>query len=102
MQPQLTAVIKKVPRGFIGYVKELPGANSQGATMDEARRNLQEAVELITETNMNMLDDGKLTDQEKSLIDERLDECECNPGAFIPWQVAKARITTTLKKRGSL
>ena len=51
MQLQLTAVFEKVPLGFIAYVEELPGANSQGATMDEARSNLLEAVELIIETN---------------------------------------------------
>jgi len=43
MQLQLTAVFKKVPEGYIGFVEELPGANTQGATLEEARANLVEA-----------------------------------------------------------
>ncbi len=41
---QLTAVYLEVPEGYIAFVEELPGANTQGATLDEARENLQEAV----------------------------------------------------------
>ena len=51
MQLQLTAVYRKVPEGYIAFVEELPGANSQGATLDEARANLREAVELTLEAN---------------------------------------------------
>jgi len=50
----LTAVFQKVPEGYIGFVEELPGANTQGATLDEARANLTEAVELILEANRTM------------------------------------------------
>jgi len=42
-----TAIFEKVPEGYIGFVEELPGANTQGATLDEARANLSEAVELV-------------------------------------------------------
>jgi predicted RNase H-like HicB family nuclease len=48
---KLTAVFQKVPEGYIGFVEELPGANTQGATLDEARANLAEAVELVLEAN---------------------------------------------------
>ena len=48
---QLTAVYLKVPEGYIGFVEELPGANTQGDTLDEARTNLQEAVQLVLEAN---------------------------------------------------
>jgi predicted RNase H-like HicB family nuclease len=51
MQLQLTAVFRKVPEGYVGFVEELPGANTQGATLDEARANLRQAVELTLETN---------------------------------------------------
>ena len=47
----LTAVFQPVPEGFIAFVEELPGANSQGATLEEARNNLQEAVALVLEAN---------------------------------------------------
>jgi predicted RNase H-like HicB family nuclease len=51
MHVQFTAVFRKVPEGYIGFVEELPGANTQGATLDETRRNLQEAVELVLAAN---------------------------------------------------
>ena len=51
MTMQLTAVFEKVPEGYIAFVEELPGANTQGATIEEARTNLQEAVELVLEAN---------------------------------------------------
>jgi predicted RNase H-like HicB family nuclease len=51
MTMKLTAVFEKVPEGYIAFVEELPGANTQGATMDEARSNLQEAVEMVLDAN---------------------------------------------------
>lgn len=51
MQIQLTAVFQKVPEGYIGFVEELPGANTQGTTLKEARANLQEAVAMVLEAN---------------------------------------------------
>jgi predicted RNase H-like HicB family nuclease len=47
----LTAVYRKVPEGYIGFVEELPGANTQGATLEEARANLKESVTLVLEAN---------------------------------------------------
>jgi predicted RNase H-like HicB family nuclease len=40
----LTTVFEKVAEGYIGYVPELPGANSQGVTLEETRANLAEAI----------------------------------------------------------
>jgi predicted RNase H-like HicB family nuclease len=51
MTVQLTAVFRAVPEGYVAFVEELPGANSQGATLAEARTNLQEAVTLVLEAN---------------------------------------------------
>ena len=48
---QFTAVFQQVPEGYIGFVEELPGANTQGATLEEARANLSDAVELVLEAN---------------------------------------------------
>jgi predicted RNase H-like HicB family nuclease len=47
MNFKLTKVFKKVSEGYIGFVEELPGANTQGDTLDEARVNLEEAIELV-------------------------------------------------------
>ena len=48
---KLTAVFKNVPEGYIGFVEELPGANTQALTLDEAKASLVEAVQLILEAN---------------------------------------------------
>ena len=48
---ELTAIFEKVPGGYIAFVEELPGANTQGATLEEARANLQEAVQLVLDAN---------------------------------------------------
>jgi predicted RNase H-like HicB family nuclease len=48
----LTAVYEEAEEGgYIGYIAELPGANTQGETMEEVRENLQEAVQMILEAN---------------------------------------------------
>ncbi|MBJ6726919.1 type II toxin-antitoxin system HicB family antitoxin [Geomesophilobacter sediminis] len=51
MSIYLTAIYKKVVHGYIGFIEELPGANSQGATIEEVRSNLAEAAALIIEAN---------------------------------------------------
>ena len=56
----LTPVFQKVAEGYIGFVEELPGANTQGATLDEARANLAEAVELVLETNRTLSEESIL------------------------------------------
>jgi predicted RNase H-like HicB family nuclease len=50
----LTAIFEKVPEGYIGFIEEFPGANTQGATLEEARANLTEAVELILEASRTL------------------------------------------------
>lgn len=58
MTMKLTAVFLKVPEGYIGFVEELPGANTQGETLEEARTNLEEAVSLILEANRELVDES--------------------------------------------
>ena len=58
MQLQFTAVFEKVPEGYIGFVEELPGANTQGATLDEARTNLAEAVRLVLEAYRSLSEES--------------------------------------------
>ena len=54
----LTAVFLKAPEGYIAFVEELPGANTQGATLAEARNNLQESVELVLEANRTLAEES--------------------------------------------
>ena len=44
MDLECTAVFQKVPEGYIAIIEEFPGANTQGASLEEARTNLREAV----------------------------------------------------------
>lgn len=48
---KFTAIFKKAPEGYIGFVEELPGANTQGKTLAEAKANLQEAIAMTLEAN---------------------------------------------------
>jgi hypothetical protein len=51
MDLQCTAVFRRVPEGYIAFVEEFPGANTQGVSLEEARANLREAVALVVEAN---------------------------------------------------
>jgi predicted RNase H-like HicB family nuclease len=55
---KLTAVFKKVREGYIGFVEELPGANTQGRTLAETRANLKEAVTLVLEANRTLAEES--------------------------------------------
>ncbi len=55
---KLTAVFMAVPEGYVGFIEELPGANTQGATLEEARQNLNEAVALVLEANRTMAEES--------------------------------------------
>ncbi len=61
---QLTAVFVEVPEGYIAFVEELPGANTQGASLEEARENLKEAVAMVFEANRELA--------EKSLVNQKV------------------------------
>lgn len=51
---KFTAVFEREGEWWIGYVEELPGANTQGRTLEEARENLKEAVRLVIEANREL------------------------------------------------
>jgi predicted RNase H-like HicB family nuclease len=68
---QFTAVYMKVPEGYIAFVEELPGANTQGATLDEAKENLKEAVAMILEANRELAEKslaGKTVTREPFIV----------------------------------
>lgn len=49
MRNEFTAVIEQDGAWYIAYCPEIPGANGQGKTRDEAKQSLSEAVALILE-----------------------------------------------------
>jgi predicted RNase H-like HicB family nuclease len=58
MKTPFTAVFRKFPEGYAAFVEELPGANTQGATLDEARANLVEAVQMVLEANRELAEES--------------------------------------------
>jgi predicted RNase H-like HicB family nuclease len=54
---KFTAVYERDGKWWVAYVEELPGANTQGATLDEARENLKEAVALLLEANRELVEE---------------------------------------------
>ena len=57
MKINLTAVFRQFPEGYAAFVEELPGANTQGATLEEARANLAEAVAMVLEANRELAEE---------------------------------------------
>jgi predicted RNase H-like HicB family nuclease len=51
MKHEFTSVIEKRGKWYVAYVEEIPGVNTQGRTLAEARRNLKEALTLVLEAN---------------------------------------------------
>jgi len=66
---KFTAVYEQEGKWWIGCVEELPGANTQGRTLEEVRENLKEAVQLIIETNRELV---RRETESKSVIREEL------------------------------
>ena len=70
MSLELTAVFREAPEGgYVAFVEELPGANTQGDTLEEARANLREAVELMLEANRTLSEEDLVG---QTVIRERL------------------------------
>ena len=62
-----TAVLVKTDSWFAGFVKELPGAHSQGKSIEEVKENLKEAVKMIVESNYKHSVEGY-----KDIIEEKI------------------------------
>jgi len=69
MDITLTAVYEEVPEseggGYVAYAEELPGAITQGETLNEARENLRDAVEILIQANREL--SGKPSEGQKIL-----------------------------------
>ena len=68
---KLTAVFQEADEGgYVAFIEEIPGVNTQGDTLEEAKRNLLEALELVTDTH-RMISEKEL--KNKRFIRESLD-----------------------------
>ena len=54
MKREFTAVFQKRDKWYVAYIEEIPGVNTQGRTLKEARANLKEALQLIIEANRRL------------------------------------------------
>jgi len=61
MKLRFTAVFKEVSGGYVAFVEELPGANTQGKTLAEARANLEETVRMVLEANRELAEEFRQT-----------------------------------------
>lgn len=68
MKHQFTAVYKKSGKWYLGWIEEIPGVNTQGRTLKEAKENLKEALLLVIETNRFI----HKTTADKNVIREQL------------------------------
>ncbi len=66
---KFTAIFEQDGKWWIGYVEELPGANTQGHTLEEVRENLKEAVQLTIEANREL---ARRETEGKNVIREEL------------------------------
>jgi len=56
MTRKFTAIYKKSGKWYLGWIEEIPGVNTQGKTLKEAKANLREALELVLETNRMLVE----------------------------------------------
>ena len=68
----LTAVFEEAEEGgYIAYIEEIPGVNTQGETLEEAKENLKEALEMVTEAYREIAEKqfaGKKVIREKLIL----------------------------------
>jgi predicted RNase H-like HicB family nuclease len=65
---QFTAIIEKRGRWYVATVEEIPGVNTQGHTLAEARRNLKEAIQLVVEANRELGARERSRDAKREMI----------------------------------
>ncbi len=51
MRQAFHSIIKRDPRGYVGWVEEVPGTITGGKSLEECRKNLREALRLMLETH---------------------------------------------------
>ena len=68
MERQFTAIIEKRGRCYVATVEEIPGVNTQGRTLTEARRNLKEAIRFVVEATRELSARDRSSDAKREMI----------------------------------
>jgi predicted RNase H-like HicB family nuclease len=68
MERQFTAIIEKRGKWYVASVEEVPGVNTQGRTLAEARRNLKEALQLVLVANRELAVRERSGDAKRELL----------------------------------
>ncbi len=68
MEHQFTSVIEKRGKWYVAYVEEIPGVNTQGRTLAEARLNLKEALAMVIESNRELAARGRTREARREPI----------------------------------
>jgi predicted RNase H-like HicB family nuclease len=68
LKHQFTSIIEKRGKWYVAYIEEIPGVNTQGKTLAEARRNLKEALVMVVEANRELSAKGRSRDARKEPI----------------------------------
>ena len=71
MDEPLTAVFERSPHGHIGYIEEFPGVNTQGGILEETRKYLIEALELVLQANRELAEEEIVSDH-RDIVKEHL------------------------------
>ena len=72
MERQFTAIIEKRGEWYVATVEEIPGVNTQGRTLAEARRNLKEAIQLVVEATRELSARERCPEAKRELITVRV------------------------------
>ena len=71
MDEPLTSVFERSPHGYIGYIEEFPGVNTQGGILEETRKYLIEALELVLQANRELAEEEIVSDH-RDIVKEHL------------------------------
>ena len=67
-QMKLTAAYRKVGNWWAAWVEEIPGTNTQGATLEEARENLKDALRMVLEANRELSEKEQEATRREDLV----------------------------------
>jgi predicted RNase H-like HicB family nuclease len=68
VEREFTAIIEKRGRWYVAYVEEIPGVNTQGKTLAEARRNLKDALRMVLGANRELCSRERSRDSKREPI----------------------------------